>query len=167
MNETPLRPWIISCKDGVVDSAHCDCMAGLGDVGALLYWVDGTYRANAAMIVTQKKASWPVSSALHKVEYAEVGDIDFTSPAMKKKRFECMVNGGETEQQSISALKTPSFPDANDAEMDMFKHKIAAVGSKPALLAVTDGFQENYVPDILKEGCLPVSLGHYAMRSIR
>jgi len=27
----PLRPWVIAHKDGTVQAAHCDCMAGLGE----------------------------------------------------------------------------------------------------------------------------------------
>jgi len=28
INDTPHHPWVIVQKDGVVISAHCDCMAG-------------------------------------------------------------------------------------------------------------------------------------------
>jgi hypothetical protein len=43
MNDTPLRPWIIAEKGGKIISAHCDCMAGLGEacthIAATLFWV--------------------------------------------------------------------------------------------------------------------------------
>lgn len=32
MNDKPLRPWLILLPDATIASAHCDCMAGLGEV---------------------------------------------------------------------------------------------------------------------------------------
>lgn len=32
MNDTPLRPWLVFLPDGSISTAHCACMAGLGEV---------------------------------------------------------------------------------------------------------------------------------------
>ncbi len=31
LSEKPLTPWIIAKPDGEILTAHCDCMAGLGE----------------------------------------------------------------------------------------------------------------------------------------
>ena len=31
LSEKPLTPWIIAKPDGEIITAHCDCMAGLGE----------------------------------------------------------------------------------------------------------------------------------------
>ena len=48
MNDPPLRPWVIAEENGTIQSAHCTCMAGLGEacshVGALLFYVDAAVK---------------------------------------------------------------------------------------------------------------------------
>jgi len=40
LNEKLLKPWVIADADGTIISAHCDCVAGVGEtcthVGALI-----------------------------------------------------------------------------------------------------------------------------------
>ena len=49
-NDTPLVTWVICEGDGVIESAHCTCMAGLGEVcshvGALLFYLESASRVN-------------------------------------------------------------------------------------------------------------------------
>lgn len=58
MNETPLHPWIIF-EDNVI-SAHCDCMAGLGEscshVASVLFYLEAAVRLRESCTVTQKSA---------------------------------------------------------------------------------------------------------------
>jgi hypothetical protein len=97
MNEKALRPWFIATPEGTVDSAHCDCMAGLGEacshVGALLFFVDQANRINSTKTVTQEKAYWLMPTGIDRVPYSEVGGIDFTSASTKKKHLDSEVCG--------------------------------------------------------------------------
>lgn len=44
MNDTPLKPWILTKLDGKIISAHCTCVAGLSEscshVGAICFAVN-------------------------------------------------------------------------------------------------------------------------------
>ncbi|KAL3892042.1 hypothetical protein ACJMK2_004282 [Sinanodonta woodiana] len=48
MNDTPLKTFIIAQQTGIVETAHCDCMAGHGEacshVGALLVYIETAVR---------------------------------------------------------------------------------------------------------------------------
>jgi hypothetical protein len=69
--------------DGIIESAHCTCMAGLGEccihVAALLFYIDDCIRKKEDVTPTMVPAYWktPASKA---VEYAEIKDINFSTP---------------------------------------------------------------------------------------
>lgn len=52
MNDTALKHWMITGASGVVEAAHCDSIAGLGEdcshIGALLFYVKASTRINAS-----------------------------------------------------------------------------------------------------------------------
>ena len=81
MNETPLHCWLIAEKGGNVLTAHCNCMAGLGEscshVGALLFSVEAAVKLKKSQTVTQEKSYW-LPAAVQKVEGKQVQDIEFT-----------------------------------------------------------------------------------------
>ncbi|XP_018014535.1 uncharacterized protein LOC108671493 [Hyalella azteca] len=56
LNEKLLKPWIIADADGTIISAHCDCVAGVGEtcthVGAVLFKVDAIVRCREKTTVT-------------------------------------------------------------------------------------------------------------------
>lgn len=62
LSEKPLQPWIIIQKDGTVESAHCNCMAGLGEscthVAATLFALDAAVKYRNNKTVTEDKAYW-------------------------------------------------------------------------------------------------------------
>ena len=43
-SKSPLKPWVIIRTNGIVEVAHCTCMAGsavtCSHIGAILHWVD-------------------------------------------------------------------------------------------------------------------------------
>ena len=81
INEAPSNTWIKSTKDGEVNCAHCDCMAGLDEVcshvGAILFYVEAV-RHNKSC--TDVPCSWSMPSSVDKIPYARIADIDFTAP---------------------------------------------------------------------------------------
>lgn len=62
MNATSLSPSILCREDGQMISAHCDCMAGLGEscshVASVLCYIEAAVRLREVITVTQKFAYW-------------------------------------------------------------------------------------------------------------
>ena len=84
LSETPTSTWIITEVGGKIVSAHCNCMAGLGEscshVGAMLFYVEAAVRLRESKTVTEEKANWMLPAAHKDIEYKDVVDIDFTAP---------------------------------------------------------------------------------------
>ena len=91
MSEKPLTPWLIAEASGKIISAHCDCMAGLGEscshVATLLWAIESGVRIRDSMTVTQKKAYWVIPTGVKDVPYAPVKSIDFIC---KKRSFSAL-----------------------------------------------------------------------------
>ena len=72
LNETPPTPWIICESGGKVFSAHCNCMAGLGEscshAGAVLFAVEAATRIRDSKTVTQEKAYWLLPAAHREIQ---------------------------------------------------------------------------------------------------
>ncbi len=68
LNKKPLTPWIIAEGTGKIISAHCDCMAGLGEsyshVASLLWAIESGVRIRDSVAVTQKKAYWVIPNGI-------------------------------------------------------------------------------------------------------
>ena len=105
MPETPTRSWIIANMGGKIISAHCDCMAGLGEscshVGALLFYVEAVVKIRDNKTVTQDKAYWMLPAACKEVPYQEIANIDFTSPGTLRKKFDQKVVEKENKNPQI------------------------------------------------------------------
>ena len=69
-------------EDGVVQSGHCTCMAGLGEVcshiGALLFYLESASRVSKSC--TQIGCVWKEPRVLDSIPYAEIADIPFEKP---------------------------------------------------------------------------------------
>lgn len=87
MSEKPLTPWVVCEKSGKVLSAHCDCMAGLGEscshVASLLWAMEAGCKRRDSLTVTEKKAYWVLPSAVKSVPYARVKDIQFSKTPLQ------------------------------------------------------------------------------------
>ena len=82
MSEKPLTPWVVCENSGKVLSAHCDCMAGLGEscshVASLLWAIEAGCKRRDSLTVTDKKAYWVLPTSVKTVPYARVKDINFS-----------------------------------------------------------------------------------------
>ena len=111
LSEKPLRPWAIVDTSGTIRSAHCDCMAGLGEtcthVAAMLFAIEYNIRQREKKTVTQEKAYWLVPS-VREAPYAEASDIDFTSAKSKKKKMD---SGTSSSPFQESRKPTRSIPE--------------------------------------------------------
>ena len=92
LNDPPLKCWIIAKPTGTVISAHCLCMAGLGEacsqIGALLFAIDHTVRHKndddkEGVSVTQKLYYWTPPPTLKKCPTAQLMRLIF--PHRKRK----------------------------------------------------------------------------------
>ena len=61
--------------------AHCDCMAGLGEVcshvGAILFYIESAYRVKSC---TEVPCAWNMPTSISSIPYAKIADIDFVQP---------------------------------------------------------------------------------------
>ena len=57
MNDSGLNPWLVIERDGSVVNAHCNCMAGIGEVcshvGALLFSFEAAVKIRNSKTVTE------------------------------------------------------------------------------------------------------------------
>ena len=137
MSEKPLTPWIISEKNGKILSAHCDCMAGLGEscshVASLLWAIEAGVKKRNSLTVTDTKAYWVLPSGVSKVPYARIKDICFQK----------YPNNGTVKHQT----RENKVPAPSPTELSTFLSNIHAnTTTKPAILSLIDEFSDDYVP---------------------
>ena len=146
LSEKPLRPWAIVDTSGTIRSAHCDCMAGLGEtcthVAAMLFAIEYNIRQREKKTVTQEKAYWLVPS-VREAPYAEASDIDFTSAKSKKKKMD---SGTSSSPFQESRKPTRSIPEPTNDELKDFYTAINKSASKPAILCFIEPYAQEYVP---------------------
>ncbi len=186
LNKKPLTPWIIAENNGKVISAHCDCMAGLGEscshVASLLWAIESGVRIRDSMTVTQKKAYWVIPNGVKEVPYARVRNIELTG---KKKCWTAVEKGDFTVNSGSSRSSTPktsksrsstpraskspsSTPRASKSPSPMIKRaditrtknflaSLASCSSKPAILSLVEPHSPQYIPKAA-DGSLPLCL---------
>ena len=147
MNETPLSCWIIIEEAGEVCSAHCNCMAGLGEVcthvAAVLFYLEALVRIQGQQTSTQHKCQWIMPSFQKNVQYLPIKDIDLTSPKTKKRKLdEAIANTGVSQ----SAPTQSSQCIITDADICAFYDTLSLCGTRPAILSIIPKFSSNYVP---------------------
>ena len=85
-NEKPHNPWVcIDKKKGYIVSAHCTCLAGLGEacshIAAVLFAIEAVNQQgiNSAPTCTMVKSVWSTYYK-EKVVPARANNLDFTHP---------------------------------------------------------------------------------------
>ena len=167
LNKKPLTPWIIAESTGKVISAHCDCMAGLGEscshVASLLWAIESGVRIRDSMTVTQKKAYWVIPNGIKDVPYSRVRDIEFTG---KKKSWAAIETGDFPSSSKSSRSPTPTVQRASLSPPPMIKTpdasrtknflaSLASCSSKPAILSLVEPYSSRYIPKAA-DGSLPL-----------
>lgn len=151
IREKPLEPWVILRSDGSVDSAHCTCMAGLGEccshVGAVLFALETGTRIRKEVSVTDVPAYWmfPTSTKFD-TPYMRVRDMDLQSAAKKRK-----LSQSDEVATSTSVLKQTDIPSPTKHEENLFFEELNRVMPTSAILSLTDKFSENFVPVSVSE----------------
>lgn len=108
LSEKLLTPWIICEKQGTIISAHCDCIAGLGEVcthvASVLFAIDDFLRKVEEPTPTGVKAYW-MPPTNKPIEPKRVHEIDFSTS--KKKCFEEVpIREREAEKLDIPPLSS-------------------------------------------------------------
>ncbi|KAK0042899.1 hypothetical protein Bpfe_027655 [Biomphalaria pfeifferi] len=66
--EKVLQPWIVISQDGIILSAHCSCIAGLGEscthVAATLFMLEANTRLKESKTVTGVSSYWTKPSKI-------------------------------------------------------------------------------------------------------
>ncbi|XP_054720573.1 uncharacterized protein LOC129230197 [Uloborus diversus] len=129
LSEKPLSPWFLANRQGVIQSAHCTCMAGLGEscthIAALMFFVQYTVLKREEKSVTSIEQYW--GKPKKSVDFAQVKDIDFSTPSTSKE----------------SAPKEgSSVPEMEDVEFFKFCGQLRDAGCNSALLKVVPGFND-------------------------
>ena len=112
LSEKPPTAWVIAEIGGKVLSAHCNCMAGLGEacshIGAILFSCRAATEKKDSVTVTEEKAYWVLPSN-RKVSYKEVSDIDFSCPNTSTH-----VPGPEKKIKEVPSSSTPTEIELQD-----------------------------------------------------
>ncbi len=145
MNDTPLKPWTAVAQDGEILFAHCDCMAGLGEVcshmAASMFNLVAYSSVIKDIACTSRPNEW-LPPTMKEVPYAEVSEINF-----KKKKTD--------KPKTTKNMSLPKFAPPTAAEKKTLYDQLKATGSKPAILSLVPGYSDDYVPVSTK---LPPSL---------
>lgn len=79
MNEKPLESWLIFLEDGSISSAHCTCMAGLGEAcshtAAIAFKLLFASEEQEEESCTQKLCVWNAPKMVLKIEPKELKDV--------------------------------------------------------------------------------------------
>ena len=115
---------------------HCSCVVGLEEVcshvGAIMFYLLLTSE-NAR---TSQPCSW-LPPSLKEVEFAELSNIDFSDP--RKRLSKNKVNAPKQALRKI-------LPDEDEKEQ--FYTKLHQTGMDSAILRITPGFCERFIPSV-------------------
>uniref|UniRef100_A0A224Z0X7 Inhibitor of growth protein 3 n=1 Tax=Rhipicephalus zambeziensis TaxID=60191 RepID=A0A224Z0X7_9ACAR len=142
----PLEPWLLIKKDGAVKAAHCTCMAGLGEacshIGALLFYLEAAANFRDSQACTDKDNAW-LPPYLNSVPCLPVSHIDFASVIAKKRRL-------DEQQAPPPKKKTLDIGKPTQSEWTAFLNSVKEAGAQSAVLAVTKGYNEDFIPVSVK-----------------
>lgn len=159
LSSTPLKTWAAAEMRGTVLCAHCTCMAGLGEacshIAAVLFAVEANTRIRSNVSCTSELCAWlPANS--QSVQYAPVSNIDFTTPASKRRRMFREKMGHRSTNATSCSSSHPTTPKPTNAELQKLYHELSKTG-KPVLLSLVPDFCKDYIPTC-EQGILPLPL---------
>ena len=130
--------------------AHCDCMAGLGEVcahvGAVLFYIEATHRIKSC---TEVPCTWNMPTSVGSIPYARIADIDFSKP----KSIIMPMKRGAHYNNDCDMLTNPA-----DIEMtsDVTKSRGSSkIGSlNPNLVPTKENEASSFFDNVLKHSSL-------------
>lgn len=146
LNEKPLVPWVLAEAAGKIITAHCNCMAGLGEtcshVASLLWAIEAGVRTRESLSVTDKKAYWVMPPEVKKAHPAPISEIKFSR---HHRKSEC------------EAVSSQYVPPPTEDEQTSFLATLGACKSKPGICSLVEPFADMFIPLSMREN-LPAPL---------
>ena len=134
LNEAPLIPWLAVQKNGTVLTAHCNCLAGLGEVcshvGAVLFTVEAGVRMLKSKSCTSEPCKWLIPASVTNVPYAELHNINFTACKMLDDK----ISGLSETPSTATNYRSHYVP--SQAMVDLFFQKLHNSEKNPATLSL-------------------------------
>ena len=101
--------------------------------------------------LTQEPAYWMLPSAIQKVEYAAVKDINFKSAKAMRKDLNDNIEAAPTPRRQVSSQKLPNVPTMSESEIAEFYRKLHISKGNPVILPLTPNYAPCYVPSCLRD----------------
>lgn len=163
MNELLLKPWIVAEKTGTVLTAHCTCMAGLGETcphaAALMFAVMSGVRMRDDTACPSLPCRWLQLTKTKKITCSELFSIDMTCPRTQSNKVfsqDGMIVVNETTSRKSGPCDITSKPTGN--ELACFLDKLKHANSRAAVLSVASKHSKDFVPVTLRDG-YPTTMG--------
>lgn len=162
LSDTPLKVWVAIKENGEIICAHCNCMAGLGEVcshvATALFTVEANTQVKNHTSSTSLPCAW-LQPSFQTVPFAQVADMDFTTPRCKRKTSFHELNEGnvstdDDDDVSVVAVSsstcTASDLKPRDSSIARFYRQLSTqtVG-KPVILSLVSEYADVYVPKAL------------------
>ena len=95
---------------------------------------------------------WIITRMEGKIIYAEITEIDFTSPNTLKKKFNHNIENNQNKQEKCDEMKKKSVPNfPSDEKLKHFYQSLNLCKSKPAILSIVPPYDEKYKPALLSD----------------
>ena len=152
IREKQLKCWAITTKDGTVLSAHCNCMAGLGEccshIASVLFYTELKNRLHGNLSCTDIKCSWIIPSGIKEASFSRTCDIVFKSVDKLKKDIEDSADIACSD--SVKSPKCLGLPLTEDisptlAEKDNLYEALSKCKHKPVILSLFKKYASAYV----------------------
>ena len=136
-------------SSGKVVCAHCTCMAGVREacthIAALLFAAEANTQVKSQFSCTSLPCSW-LPPSFQKVPYAEISQIDFTTPKQKCKLSLDIPPASQESVDKYVPRKKFVVPEHTDEDERKFYLDLSKSKGSPVLLALIPDFSD---PDVL------------------
>ena len=125
-------------------------MAGLGEacshVASLLFYLEAFYRTRETKSCTQEQCKWLLPKAVKEVPYLPVAQIDFKGATRKMRDLNCSTEDGDSSRPKKRKKTEELLHSENYQRQRQFLSKVSLCGTRPAILAITEPYNESFIP---------------------
>ena len=153
-NDTPVKAWVAVSHDGVVRTAHCNCMAGLNECcshsSAILFAIMSALNVKNGTACTSMKQKWhePSRKLLTKVEYMEGHNILFSSSQRRKKpKVNSDIPPSKTSSSVVMAIPCLTENECSDFYNSLVESEKKETNPvKSAILSIIPQHANRFIP---------------------
>ena len=163
MNDPLISVWVITEKDGTVNSAHClGCKAGLAEscshVASVLFYIAAWTRIRGKLSCKDVKCTWLSPSFVKEVPYAKMRFINLTSARklkadLDKKSEKVGENREATSSTGSGRKETIQVP--TQTEMNNFYANLNKSRIKPVALSLIEPHSSQFVSQRISIPTIP------------